>query len=563
MLSVAIASFVFLGGMNMISSRNVNIEVSGPVSIAGGQEISFDAIISNNNSTDLDGAKLTVEYPEGVRKEGDLSQDVTSQVFDIGSIASGKDMTQTIKVFVFGKKDEIKKFKLTLDYKVKNSNGDFFKEKDYEVGISSSPIIITSTYPKEINSNREVNFSIEVFPNSLDTPSNMLLHVAYPFGFTYTSSSIAPAYGNDTWKLSGLKQGEKMTINIIGNMVGQDNEERVFKIDVGTPSQDDERQIGVSLVSSNESIVIKKPFIGIDFKVGNGDANFVAQALQNINSKVTLRNNLPEKVYNMVAEVSLSGSAFSGSSVSVNDRGFFRSIDNTIVWDKRSIDKFNELDPGDSQDLSFAFSPIDYKSFSKGSSPEIKIQVKTTADRILESGQIDKVTSIENKTIRLATNLSLVQTSYRSTGNIRNTGFIPPKANNKTTYTISWSVSNSFNVASNVMVSATLPQYVEWTGVLDPSNSPITFDPNTNQVIWKVGQVPAGTGFDTSPKTVMFQVSVLPSTSQINSSPEIVGKASVSGIDKITSTTVESSSNPVTTKFSDFPYRSGDENVVK
>src|SRR6185436_12386609 len=114
-------------------------------------------------------------------------------------------------------------------------------------------------------------------------------------------------------------------------------------------------------------------------------------------------------------------------------------IDNTIVWDKRAMDKFAELSPGEGADLSFRLSPLEYAKFalnSRGSVPEIKIKVVTTGERILDSGQVDRVSSTEERTVKVATNLTLSAKLTRNQGNIENSGPIPPKANNKPTSTV-------------------------------------------------------------------------------------------------------------------------------
>lgn len=562
-LSIIVAGFVFFGGMNLISSKNVDIKVVGPISVGGGTESSFDIVVVNNNNTDLQSVKLNVQYPKGVRKEGDLGDDVANDNLDMGTIKSGKQSTQTVKLYVFGEKDEVKEFKIDVDYGVKNSNGRFFKEKVYDVTISSAPVIITSTYPKEVNSNQDIDFSIEAAANSTDAPKDFLVSVDYPFGFSFKNASPAPTYGNNTWEFTGLSQGAKQTINISGTIAGQDNEERVFKVSAGTPNADDPRQIGVVFLSSDESITIKKPFIGLDFKIGNSSGDYIAKGSSNINANLNVQNNIPEKIFNVVATVSLSGSAFNGSTVRVDQNGFFRSIDNTISWDKRATNKFAELDPGESQDLSFSLSPLNYQNFPKDSNPEIDVKVTVEGDRILSSGETEHVQSTDEKTIKVSTDLALTQRIVRNGYSISNTGSMPPRVNQKTTYTVVWSLSNSYNSASNAVVSATLPPYVEWTGVFNPSNQNITYNPDMHQVIWNAGTVLSGTGFGTSPKEAAFQISFLPSTSQVGTEVPLIGEAKVDGIDKVVNVNIESTSPSASTRFSSDPaYRIGDEKVA-
>ncbi|KKR28241.1 MAG: hypothetical protein UT61_C0054G0013, partial [Candidatus Woesebacteria bacterium GW2011_GWA1_39_8] len=101
-VAAGIAAFVFLGGSNLVSSRNVDVQVSGPLSIPGGQEVSFDIDVVNNNNVDLNAASLLVEYPEGVRSPLDFSKELGRERFDLGTIKSKESRRQNIKAVFFG-----------------------------------------------------------------------------------------------------------------------------------------------------------------------------------------------------------------------------------------------------------------------------------------------------------------------------------------------------------------------------------------------------------------------------------------------------------------------------
>lgn len=559
-ISAGIATFVFLGGMNLISSKNVDIQVVGPVAVGGGQDANFDVVIKNGNNTDLEAVKLTVEYPEGSRSVEDLTKDLVSQSFDLGTIKSGDEGKQEVSAYLFGEKDEIKKFVVTVEYRIKNSSALFYKEKIHEIVISSAPIIVTSTYPKEVNSNQDITFSVEVASNSNDSINNFLLNVEYPFGFTFKSSTPEPSHANNTWKMS-LGKGEKRTVKINGTIVGVDNEERVFKVNSGTASVDDERNIGVLFTTSKEGVLVKKPFVGIDLRVGGSASNSVISSGGSVEANLNLRNNLSDRIFNMNIEAILSGSAFSENAVTAGSGGFFRSVDDTIVWDSRSNQNLGDLPPGESIGLNFRFTPLGYQSVPSGASPQINVKLRITGDRILSSGATEKIELTEEKVLRLATNVNLATKSVRSEGNIENSGPVPPKVNTPTTYTVVWSLSNTFNTAGSIEVVATLPPYVEWKDIVSPATEDVTYNPTSKSVVWRVPQLVAGAGYKSSPKQVSFQVSFLPSTSQINSAPEIVGGAVLNGTDRVTNTSITETGPAVTTKFNDSSFKDGYDKV--
>jgi hypothetical protein len=496
-----------------------------------------------------------------LRSTDNIEEELTSESFSLGDIESGKTARQKIDAFIFGKKEEVKEFNITVEYRVPNSNALFYKEKVHQITIDSSPVIITSTYPKEVNSNQSIEFAVEIASNSGETLGDFLLNIEYPFGFTFSTASPAPSFASNTWKMN-IGSGEKRTIRVRGTIAGQDNEERVFKVNAGTASPDDERKIGVLFTSSNESIRVERPFIGVDLSLGGGASGVVGAG--GVSADLTIINNLPERIYNATVEARFSGAAFSENSVNAGSGGFFRSVDDTILWDRRSIAALGELGPGEDIGMDFRFTPLSYQSIPSGASPEIKVRVRVAGERILSSGAVESIESIEEKTIKLATNLALNPRIVRGQGSIENSGPIPPKADTETTYTVIWNLSNTFNSANNIEVKAVLPQYVKWTNVKSPASEDITFNPTTNEVLWRVSQIAAGAGYKSAAKEVQFQISFLPSVSQINSTPELMGPVAIKGTDRVTNTPINSTAPALTTSFSsDSSFRSGDDKVVQ
>jgi hypothetical protein len=98
---------------------------------------------------------------------------------------------------------------------------------------------------------------------------------------------------------------------------------------------------------------------------------------------------------------------------------------------------------------------------------------------------------------------------------------------------------------------------------MSPSGEKINYNPDTHEISWNVGTLSAGTGYGPAPREVAFQISFLPSSSQIGYEPELVGKATVTGIDKATGVNVDFSAGAVTTRFSDSSYKAGDERVAQ
>jgi hypothetical protein len=563
-VAVGVAAFVFWGGGNMVSSRNVDIKVVGPLSVGGGQEVSLDINIINNNNVDLSSAALSIKYPDGTRSAADLSREMTQERFTLDTIKSGQSFNQKIKAVFFGEKDTIKQLQISLEYRVENSSALFYKEKIHEISISSAPVIMTPTYPKEVNSNQDISFNIEVASNSKDKLDNFLVNVEYPFGFVFSGATPGASFGNNIWRFSNLEPGEKKTISIKGNIIGQNNEERVFKISAGEASENDERIIAVPFSQLTESVLVKKPFIGLGISIEGKDGDFSAKGGSQVMTQLKIMNNLPSRMFNTSVEVLFKGGALNETSVVPGNNGFFQSSNDTILWDKRSVPEFSDIDPGAEKELSFRLSPLLYSNIPNGSKPFIEMVITAKGERILESGSVEQVSATETRKIILATDLFLTAKNIRSLGTIENSGPIPPKADIPTTYTINWSVTNTFNQVSNVEVRAVLPSYVKWTKLKSPQNEILSFNQITNEIVWNIGSILPNTGFSSPKKEIQFQLEFLPSLSQLKQAPNLTGDVYLSGIDKITGLKIESKLPPITTSFYGDPeFKVGDDTVVQ
>lgn len=563
-VSVAGSIFIFFDGINFVSSQNVDIKVLGPTSVAGGQETNFELKIINNNNVALKGASLLIEYPVGTKSKQDGLKDLTREKFTIEKIEPGAVYYQTIKPVFFGEKESIKEIKISLEYRVDKSSAVFLKEKKYELSISSAPVILSFVYPKEINANQSLSLEIEIASNSQDTIKNLLLEVEYPFGFVFKSSNIAPFSDNNIWNFKDLKSGEKKKISIKGSILGQDNEEKVFRINAGTPSDEDEKIISVNIANLTESITIKKPFLSLSTEISGQDGDYFGRGGENLNTLIVLQNNLPSKIYKTNVGVSFSGGAFDQLTIVPSQGGFFSSSDNTIIWaDNSSVIDLNSIDPGDNRRFSFRITPRNASNFKLGTKPEIVMNIKVNSERVLESGSIEKIESYLTRKIILTTDLSLSSKTFRSIGNLENSGVVPPKVNTPTTYTISWNFINSFNQVSGVEVRTKLPPYVKWTNEFYPKSEDINFNSDTKEVVWKAGTILSNTTESNNSKNVYFQLEFLPSTSQIGMTPDLTEEINFVGKDKITGLELGGSVSPANINFMFDPaFKQNNDKVV-
>lgn len=563
LLALGIAAYMFFVGGNTVSSDKIDIAIVGPTSIAAGEELSLEILIRNNNNVDLEGVNMLVEYPPGSRVAGNTQEELVRQREVVGRVPSGGEGRKTVKAVLFGEKESIQNIKITLEYRIRGSNAIFFKDKLYELTIKSSPVIVTVDGPEEVNAGQNVEFTIAVSSNTTEVIDNLLLSAEYPFGFTFVSSQPAPIDNGTVWRIGDLSPSETREITIVGSIQGQNEEERTFRFNTGIASERSEEEIGVNIVSLIHPLRIARPFIDLVLTInGDSSAEYIAEPGKEMQMNIVWSNNLPSRLLNSRIEAKLSGSPLDRNSISVRNGGFYNSSSNTVVWDRSNNPEFADIGPGQKGVVSFSFSPA--SNISGSQSQEIKVDVSMSGSQVLPSGPPQTVVSTEDKLVKLASSLNLTARLVHSVGSIENIGPIPPKAETETTYTVIWNITNTLNAVSNATVKTTLPSYVSWTGEISPGSADITYDSVTREVSWDVGEIRAGAGFDSSPLEAQFQVSFIPSLSQVGSTPVIITNSTLSGEDKFTSQPLSSSRSSLTTRLSTDPaFETGDDLVVK
>lgn len=565
LFSIIFAFFSFRGGGNNISSDNIDIGLSGPVSIGSGEVLSLEIDVLNKNTVDLETTDLLIEYPDGSRTAENIKTVLKRQRESLQTIKSGEKKTIVVKSILFGEEGDKKSIKIGIEYRVPNSNAIFYKEKVYEIEINSSPVSLLVLAPKETNSGQEIEFKIDVKSNSENEISGLLLEAEFPFGFKPNKSTPEPTFSDNLWSIS-LKPLEKKTIYIRGTIVGQDDEKRTFRFNLGIKEENDEKSIEVNFISYLEQITIKKSFISLSTVI-NRDAtlsDYVTSAGDTVRVDITWSNNMDTKVVNGTLKVKLIGDILDKNSVA-SGNGFYNSLDNTISWERRNNSEFASIEPGSSGTVSFSFKSLSLISNILKKAPEINMEITMNGSRSGSEGNIltDVLTILSRKVI-ISSNVLLNSRIVYFSGKLINSGPLPPKVGSETTYTVILSVSNSLNDVADGKVIMTLPPYVRWMGVSSPSEEKISFDPIGGEIEWEIGDLYRGVGYSKSAREIQFQVAFVPSLSHVGSEQILVDNLAFRGMDTFTDTEIKVTNKQLTTNLkTDQKYKVGNEIIAQ
>jgi len=565
-IAVLFFLFVILRGANIVSSKNVSILVDGPASIEAGEEIALKISIENRNNIALEFTDLLVEFPEGTRVAKNLEEELARYRKSLGTIAPGKTVAETVDAVLFGQEGDEKELAITIEYRAKGSNAIFVAEKKYQVHISASPFAVEVAMPAEVIAKQEFVFEIALSSKTDEVVEDVAVAADYPFGFSFISASPAPSFGTDIWYLGDVTKGARRAITVRGTLLGQDGDEKTFRIEGGLSSGAGAGKLNVVYGATQKTVRIVRPSLGVTPSLGGDDADVVAvSAGKRTSAEIFLSNNTPTKIIDVRVAAELLGEALDKGSVDASVGGFYRSLDSTIIWDKNAAAGLGEIAPGETVRLPFSFTPFSpLTSAVRIKNPVIALTVLAEGKHLGSDGTLKDIRVEAGQTAKITSDIELTARAVYHGGPFANSGPLPPKAEQETTYTVFWAVVNTANDVRGVSVEARLPAYVRWVGAISPANESISYDPDSRMVTWRAGDIVSWKGIASLPREAAFQVGLVPSVSQIGRAPVIVEDAALRAEDEFTDAALSDTNPAVTTNLTADPqFTSGDGTVIQ
>lgn len=539
--------FVLVAPSVFFETQAMDIKIQGPSEIQSGEKVSWTVEIVNNNTTVFDGTSIVFNFPSGAMSVGDQATSITREKRDIGTIVPGQSITQSFDAYVFGGRDQKRTISALVEYRPKGSSSTLVKTADFAFTIARSPIALSIDMPKDIRVGQNVSIKVRYVSQSDQPISNLGIVATFPDGFEMIKAT--PDFeknGNKEktfWKIGDLMPSASGSIDITGIVHGQDLDSKSFNAVIGVI---DTKGSSVEQVFDEVTLaaVLHSPFLDVAL-----EAPAFVRAGKGGTVKIKWKNNLPVEVRDPILEITPSGDALDMFSLQPASGSF---KDNYMIWNSSTYSPFTIIPPGGSGETLFTFSTkSNLARGSESTRPTVKFSAVFRATGQItgfEGVDVNGSSSIE---IKVSTKLSFITRGAYFSSPITNIGPLPPKIGSETTYTIIWSFSNMSNDVNNVVVSASLPPYIKFKNVMNPSNANIKYDENSGSVMWNVGKVPAGTGFLRPALQVAFQVGLKPLPIQIGQSPDLISRSQAVGVDAFTNESFNLLGDAVTTEMND------------
>lgn len=533
-ISVLVSSVYMVLGKNTVSGSNIVLNVSGPFTLGGGDNLDLQVAITNQNSVTIESATLVVSYPPGTRAADDSGKELFTERIPLdSSIAPGMTRNMTLKSRIFGEENQELETKVSVEYRVSGSSATLVKEATpLRFKISHAPVTLKVEAEKTISSGQETTVKIVVTSNSPNPITDLMIKADYPTGFDFSRSEPGPVSGRNIWRIAELKPEESATINVTGVIVGTKSDKYVMKFSVGSAGARNPSDIASLLAVSDTEFTLEDPFFDIGVLINNSTNETVSIAPDSQATVfIDVKNTLDTPVYDGLVEVKLSGNALVNTDVLTNT-GYYDSNTRTVRFDSGSANGLRRMNPGASERLSFSLR----SSASGVETPQVVLEVAASARRVSETNAREKIAGTIKRTVKVESRPVITASLVSAVS-----GSVPPVVGQETTYEVLWMIANSANSISGVVVTAVLPSYVEWKGGGD--SGAWSYNPSTRTVEWQAGSVNSGASTSGT-----FRVSLLPSTSLVGRTPTLVEAAHMKATDNFTNALLRQSSRDVTTE---------------
>jgi len=538
-------------GRGSFSKTKIDLKINLPDDIASGKEITITVDYKNNNRVSLNSPVLTINYPSGAFTSD--GKEIFHDEKKLGAIIKKSGGSEQFKVRLVGNKGDVKNLTVRLDYQPQNINSRFENSATVRAEINSVLIGIKIEGPDKVIGSQDMSYIIE-YDNKTDSDiTNLKIEIEYPEDFKLQDSEPEPSQDkNNIWQIDRLKAGEKKIISLEGVLSGEEGQSKNLKITIGKIEDD----IFIQYSQAEFLTQIAPSPILILIKPVNHEDECNLSAGEEVNYKIEFKNNTDVALQQFVLSVYLNDRVFDLKSVR-SEKGFLDSRENVIVWSGSEIPKLKILEPNSTGEVSFSASikeelPISgYNDKNFEAVVVANIATLTVPDKFA----LDELVIEKELNCKINTNLDLASKVYyyEPRQGIYNTGLIPPKVDELTTYTVHWQIINTSNDAENIKVRTALPQGISWMNyyIKDIASSQVSYNERTKEVVWEINKVPSGTGIIGSPYELVFQIGLTPSINQIGQTPIILNESTIEAKDTFTKIILNDSTSFIDTSLPD------------
>ncbi|MBI5732187.1 MAG: hypothetical protein HY982_02390 [Candidatus Magasanikbacteria bacterium] len=539
------AGFFLFGQGQKFSEEKISLKIEAPEKIISGEEITYTVHLDNEGGQTLNDVSLSLFFPEGFTLISadplPAAPDKKEWLFD--ALTKGQNRAVAIKGRLMGEAGSSFSLRAFLNFKPAGLNAEFQKVATAVSQFSAPPLEMTWTGPEEITAGAGGEFTLSLLNAGDKDLNNLELALDLPPEFKITAAEPKPEKER-LWTISTLKPqlalAFKLTV-LPASSITADSETfkaKIFFKEANHSFKQQEAEKIIKIIKADLKLSLTAN--GTDEKqaVNFGDKVNFAIVLENTGNTV-LKNlalrfvlDTPsadnKSLFDWSALEDKRDGAVSGEQISPQIR---RAV---ILWNKNQIPALKEIKPGDKIQVELGL-PLKQKNALNLAKLS---EYKTTAYAEINGIQGNSLLLILNSDLNVSAQAALKEDKD-----------LPPQIggryDSKTVYSLTWTLTNSLHELTDLQLTATLPENVDWEDTFSASAGEIKFDETAKQVSWKLNRLPVS-----APKiAVSFDLGLKFKDSEKGQEASLIEKTRIEAKDKATEENLLFFKDPILTIF--------------
>lgn len=529
-IALIIGSIGF-GLWKLFQNKGVDFSFKGPNSVEAGSVSTYTVHLANDTRLTLKNAYIDIDLPDGVKwmdKPDALKVDL-----DLGDINKGDVLDKTIQLLIVGEPRSAKELQAVLRYQANGVASPFQVTDNIPVILRDSLFVVEGDVPQQVLDGQTVPLTLRWENRSAQNIDDVILTVTWPDNFVLADSNPRPTTGNNSWTIGSLAAGAQGVINLNGIFKGDEGSTQKIVASLNTTLG------GTAIVlGKNDSLgttLVQNP---LEFDMLVNDNQVVnANPGDSLDVKLHYKNNYTEAIKNVAVKITFNGTMFDFKKIKPG-KGLFSSKNKTLTWNSGNTPSLLVVQPGGEGTLEFSLPVVTAYPIKKDTDQNFLLTLSGSATTATAFGDLGTLTANSEVNVKINSQPVLTQTIYYKdiVSSFANSGPVPIRADQSTTFSVHWKIKNFGNNLNDVKVSAVLPAEVYFTNKVAGNygtNAP-SYDEATRTVNWTIPTVAANSGNITKAMEGIFQVSVKPSLTDVNSSIDFIGAANLQATDAFT-----------------------------
>jgi len=519
--------FFIFGNGDDYRGQSLDIKITADKKIASGDEVVYKIEIKNKEKETLNNIELFIRFPEGFDylSASPEPDNKYNNRWQLGQLLRGETKEVEIVGKLIGQVGTIKTVDLKVAFEPTSFSATFNETASLSQQITSSILEIEVEGPVETLPEKKIEYIVKYKNSSDKTLENVKLQIIYPLNFVYQSAEPEPYQGeedeiarklNNIWQFESVESEFEGSVLIKGGYVADDEEEKNFIVQIGFLDEDGNFQLQQEQKVTTKII---QQHLNLELFINGENNNNPVNFGETLNYLITYNNFGQSVLEDVEIEIIIESELVDWETVNGKELGEVDEDEKTIRWTSEHIEQLARIDSvGDDKttDGQIEFS-LKLKEFETVDIEDTNFETKSIVNAYV--GRVDDLEAEIVVNSNALLNIINTELQLKAEGRYFNedniavgNGPLPPVVGQKTSYRIYWYIANSLNDVTDVEVTATLPQGVDFTGKFLVNAGELTYLNDEKIVKWNISKISPNKTFDDV--NIWFDVEVIPINDQ-------------------------------------------------